>query len=400
MAAEGPTAREPAWRESDDDDARRATRMYMLVRSLAGPAAAAYAVSSPGDLPAAFWGLFAAGHVLGFAAVAVASSARWRILRPEITLPLDVAVLATLIALSGGAQSQLRDLVIVMMIAPAIVMSPRVVAITGVGVLFAYLAVALPDVFQHERGAASAVVAYVLGLGWATGAAVTLSGLRVAVSVRVASLLRGRRVLLAGVLDLEARERRRLTEDIHEGPLQSLLAASQDLEEVREGSADALARAERGVGAAIEQLRETIAGVHPVALEHGGLAAGLRAVAERAALRGGFQALVTVDPAAAGLRDEVVVNVARELITNVVEHAQATTLDVTVSLAGGMVVLEITDDGTGFAPEAVRSEAVGLASCQERVAAADGRFSVASAPGRGTRVRVELPPPPARRGRA
>ncbi len=399
MGVDRPTAAggRPA---GDDEDVRRATRGYLLARVLAAPPTAAFAVRSDRELQLVFWLLFALAVASGLVALAVAFSAHWRRLRPERTLPADVLVLAGLVALSGGAQSELRDLVIAMMIAPAIVLAPRVVAATGGALLAAYLLVALPDVAQDEPGAASAALAFTVGLGWATGTAVALSHLRVTASRRVTSLLSGRRILLGGVLDSEARERRRFTGDIHEGPLQFLLAARQDIEEAREGDPTALGRAEAGVLASIEALRETVASVHPVALDHGGLAAALRAVAERAAARGGFRAQVEVDPATEGLRDDVLVNVARELIANVAEHAAPGLLQVTVEAGPGVLVLVVADDGIGFVPAAVRAQAVGLAACEERVAAADGRFELDSAPGRGTRVRVELPPPvrAARRG--
>ncbi len=63
-------------------------------------------------------------------------------------------------------------------------------------------------------------------------------------------------------------------------------------------------------------------------------------------------------------------------------------------------MLTVEDNGAGFEPDAARpdrSEGVGLLGIQERVMDARGTFRVESAPGRGTRITVELPslgPPP------
>lgn len=378
-----------------DPAGRTALRSYLIARVLSAVAAAAYAVDSPGRLGLGFWLVFAAAAAGGAAVVALSFTDKWRSLRPEFTLPIDLAALGILLALSGGAQSELRHLILAMMIAPAIIMSPRVVALTGFGALAAYLAVAVPDLAQREPDAGSAVLSYVLGLLWATGTAVALSLVRARVAAQIGRLTEGRRVLLGAVLDAEARERRMVTETLHEGALQHLLAARQELDEVPAASVEqqeAIERAEAEIRAGIAALRETIAELHPVALEHAGLDAGLRAIVHRAADRGGLLARVEVAAGAEGVRDQLVANVARELITNVVEHARASTLTVRARPHGNGVVLLVEDDGVGFEPAALGTEAIGLAACAERVASADGSFTVDSTPGAGTRVRVELGP--------
>jgi two-component system NarL family sensor kinase len=381
--------RRGAWRVLMPD--REAVRWYMIVRSVSGPALVAYALRSPGELHPAFWFVFAAGHVLVTVAVIAAFSSRWRALRPALTIPLDIAVLTALLALSGGAQSELRNMILALMIAPAIVMPPRIVAITGLGLLLGYLGVAAPDLVRHQQGAPGAVVSYVLGLLWATGTAIVLSGVRTRGAERVDALTRSRRLLLGAVLDGEARDRRAVTATLHEGALQQLLAARQDLDEAAEDPG-AIAQAEARVRAAIAELRDTIAELHPVALDHGGLDAALRVITERAGERAGLASVVEVDAGAPSPHDDLIVNLVRELVSNVVEHARAAQLLVRVERHGSRMVLRVEDDGIGFEETQVTLDGMGLAACAERVGSADGTFAVDSAPGSGTRVRVELGP--------
>lgn len=370
-------------------------RVYLLVRLLAAIPAAAYVLGSNHRLEPAFWIVFGVTVVGGLATLAVAYSEAWDRLRPEHTLIPDVAALGTLLALSGGAQSELRHVVLVLMIAPAIIMAPRFVAYVGGAVLAAYLVGALPDVVQREPGAAGNVVTYLFGLVWVTGASIVLSEVQVRASEQVRMLTDGRQQLLGAVLDAEARDRGIITADLHEGALQLLLATRQELDEIpveNEEQRVAVDRVEAGMQAGIRALRDTIAGLHPVALDHAGLAAGLGAIAQRAADRTGLAVRVEVAPAAEGVRDELIVNVARELVSNVVEHARAQSLAVRVESASGRVVMEVEDDGVGFDPHRRRMDTLGLAACAERVAAARGSFTVDSSPGAGTRVRVELGP--------
>ncbi len=82
----------------------------------------------------------------------------------------------------------------------------------------------------------------------------------------------------------------------------------------------------------------------------------------------------------------------REALTNVARHANVGTASVTVCRANGTVTVEITDHGTGFAPERVSPHRRGVSgSIAERMARAGGRATVTTRPGAGTRVLLEWP---------
>jgi signal transduction histidine kinase len=83
--------------------------------------------------------------------------------------------------------------------------------------------------------------------------------------------------------------------------------------------------------------------------------------------------------------------IAREALANVVRHAGANVARVRVEPRGGHVIVEIIDDGCGFDPREGHPGHFGLESMRSRATEIDGRFAIASAPGRGTHVRVRVP---------
>jgi signal transduction histidine kinase len=215
---------------------------------------------------------------------------------------------------------------------------------------------------------------------------------------RIVELAAARGRLVAQTLAAEDRARRSISEVLHDHALQDLLASRQDLVEVIEepdGDAERVVRAREGIERAVQLLRESVFNLHPVVLEHAGLASAIRAVADHQARRGNFECLIDVDPDATGVHDELILSLARELLTNVAKHADAEKVQVEVRRDGSWIVLQVEDDGSGIElgrrEAALREGHVGLASSTERVEALAGRFEVEGRPGRGTRARAVLP---------
>jgi two-component system NarL family sensor kinase len=121
----------------------------------------------------------------------------------------------------------------------------------------------------------------------------------------------------------------------------------------------------------------------------------VRSIVERGAERAGFDYDIEVAAESSGDADDVVLALVRELVQNVVKHADASRLRVSVSESDGDLLLEVADDGRGMAPdrpdEALRDGHIGLASARERVDAIGGQLEVDSPAGAGTRVRVAIP---------
>jgi signal transduction histidine kinase len=86
--------------------------------------------------------------------------------------------------------------------------------------------------------------------------------------------------------------------------------------------------------------------------------------------------------------------IAREALANSCKHAQARTARVRIESAANCVVMEIADDGCGFEPGATRAGHFGLDSMRSRAAEIGADLSIASAPERGTVIRVNVPAHP------
>jgi two-component system, NarL family, sensor kinase len=202
------------------------------------------------------------------------------------------------------------------------------------------------------------------------------------------------RQLVAQVMEAEDAARRRIAQLIHDDALQSLLAANQELHEASPGRAQ-VTRAHEVVSASIARLREALVALHPVTLEEGGFELALGAVTRQAERQGGFAVEVDVDPEAIGDQDELLLAVARELITNAVRHSGASRVSVSLRRVDGGVELEVADDGSGI-PAGRREQAladghIGLASVTQRLGAAGGGLEITDAPGGGTVAVARVP---------
>ncbi|MFN2608033.1 MAG: sensor histidine kinase [Acidimicrobiales bacterium] len=215
--------------------------------------------------------------------------------------------------------------------------------------------------------------------------------------------------LLRRAINASETERRRIARDLHDGVVQRLAGVSWSLSAVARGI-DALGPAGdacEGASASIDQaaeetrrsmreLRAVIVDLSPPTLQHHGLATALADLTAPLAA-GGTSTRLDVDASVALTpeRETVVFRAAQEAIRNVVAHADARHVDVSLQRAGAAAVLTVADDGAGFSSghvEARRQEGhVGLTLLEGLVADAGGRLAVDSTPGHGTLVRVEVP---------
>ena len=212
-------------------------------------------------------------------------------------------------------------------------------------------------------------------------------------NARLRDELTSARTLLTEVLKAEDGGRRRIAQLIHDDSLQSLLAANQELMEAAPGR-EQVQRAHEVVEGAIARLREAMMALHPVTLEQGGFREALGAVARQAARQGSFEIEVVVDETALEREDELMLAVARELLTNVARHAGASRVEVVLRRNSDALELEVSDDGRGIDPgrreQALSEGHIGLASVAERVKQAGGTFELESSAG-GTRALARIP---------
>lgn len=361
---------------------------------IGGAAVVALAVVlGPADHGRAFVLALAAASVYAIVLAVLAARGLRRTPRIEISLA-DVGFILLLIACSGGALSEARVALVVYPIAMGLAHTARSIAFVAIVAAVGYTAVALSSF--GEPGAETAFMETLAAMVVVGAIGVALATAFQRRTRQIEELASGRAALLHEALDAEERERARIGERLHDGTLQSLLAAQQDVKEARAGYLQSLEFADEALTDAVDALRETVLGLHPASLAERGLEMGLRVEVDRVARRARVAVELDVDPAAVGPHDALLYAAARELITNVVEHASASRLTVTLAREPEAIVLTVRDDGAGMnvasrSAEALVQGRVGLASTRQRVGAAGGRFELRSSPGQGTTARVVVP---------
>lgn len=212
----------------------------------------------------------------------------------------------------------------------------------------------------------------------------------------VAGLSALREELLAQTMTASDEAARRISEFIHDGPLQDILAVRQELDELDTAfpGDERIVRASAGLRQASERLRQATFELHPAVLEHVGLGAAVQQLAEFTAERSGIEIATDIDYSARNAIDPVVFAMVRELLSNVVRHSAARNASVRLGITEGTCVLHVVDDGVGFSPETVTHRLeeghIGLASHRARVEAAGGATVFFDVPV-GTHVCVEVP---------
>ncbi|MEJ7832638.1 MAG: sensor histidine kinase [Nocardioides sp.] len=204
--------------------------------------------------------------------------------------------------------------------------------------------------------------------------------------------------LLRSAIDASDAERRRIARDLHDGVVQDLAGAAFSVSAVaREpqttgSSRTTLQAASSALRDSLRSLRSLVAEIHPPDLHPEGLPAALDDLIAPAAAAG-IQASVSVD----GMRHAndaeaaLVWRVAQEAVRNALRHSGATTLAVTVRGDNGTLALDVVDDGSGFDPDSVTDpNRYGLRGLRSLVRDVGGELEVISAPGEGTKVRMEV----------
>jgi signal transduction histidine kinase len=201
-----------------------------------------------------------------------------------------------------------------------------------------------------------------------------------------------RRSRTTRMVDAFDAERRRIERDLHDGAQQRLVGltlqlgiARFDLPPDTPGAA-AVARAHDQARELMVELRELIHGIHPHLLTDQGLPTALRDLADRCPVPAEVHAEI-----AERLPERVEATayfVVAEALTNVVRHADARAVRVTVRRARGALIVEVTDDGRGGADPAAGS---GLTGLSDRIAATGGQMLLSSPAGGPTRIRAVLP---------
>ncbi len=210
---------------------------------------------------------------------------------------------------------------------------------------------------------------------------------------------------LAGrLLSAKEEESRRLARELHDVVSQRLAVLGMEISAVQQQvaiSSPPISGRLRSMGVEVGRLAQDIhrlsRQLHPSMVDHLGLIATLRAECAAFSKQHGIAAeLVTAD-VPDSLAPEIALTlyrIAQESLWNVAKHAQARGVRLSVAQAEGGLLLAVEDDGKGFDPDQVKGQgSLGLVSMEERVRLVNGRFSIQSHPGKGTRVEVRVPLP-------
>jgi signal transduction histidine kinase/ActR/RegA family two-component response regulator len=206
----------------------------------------------------------------------------------------------------------------------------------------------------------------------------------------------------------EQHTREQIARTLHDGLQQQLVIVGLNLEQQlrhdREGTvapSELLAEAKRNLEEAIAAARSLNFELFPPVLQQSGLPAALKWLANWTQEKYKLEVRVIADPRADSGRKDVrtlIFESVRELIFNVVKHAQADRVTVELALdPGDQLCITVSDHGIGFESAGLdhRSKADqpgwGLFSIRERLTLLGGQFEIDSAPGRGTCVRLVAP---------
>lgn len=197
-------------------------------------------------------------------------------------------------------------------------------------------------------------------------------------------------------------ERQRLARDLHDSAAQSLYSltllaeasrrniASGEIEKVKEQ----ITRLGEMAQQTLKEMRLLVYQLRPMELETDNLVDAIRHRLDAVEKRSGVNAQLHVNLDAnipAGMESNLF-RIAQEALNNVLKHAEATVITVTLNGGSQFVELEIVDNGIGFDPMAINDQGgMGMGNIRERTETLGGQFSITSQPGNGTRLWVQVP---------
>jgi two-component system, NarL family, sensor histidine kinase UhpB len=200
----------------------------------------------------------------------------------------------------------------------------------------------------------------------------------------------------SAALHAQEEERTRVARDLHDEVNQSLTGLLLRLEAAREAAPPEmegeLAETKALANQAMTELLSLARQLRPTALDDLGLAAAIEGQVDR--LGGEIATSLDVEGDFSDLGDDaqlVVYRVAQEALSNAARHSGAGRVEVRLRRTdGGGVVLEVADDGRGFAfDESQRG--LGIGGMRERALLIGAELAIESRPGHGTTVRLTVP---------
>ena len=319
-----------------------------------------------------------------------------------LVLGADIAVVSTLSVLTGITSPEewtsdvLRIGLFLIPLIAAAQLNPDISTAIAIPTVAAFLATAWITKSDNHEPWASILLNTTILAGLA-GGSVALSRIQRSKVEMIARLAQQRTQLLDELAGLEKREREALAERVHDGALQYVLVARQDLDDVRSGSVDAVDRVQSSLKEASQLLRDVARELHPEVLARLGLKSAIAHLAASISARPNLALEVDSQTWPDDERtdaDHVLYGAAREILTNAIKHARAQKIHVELGRDAGIALLRITDDGVGISQTAITRSVenghIGLTSIRTKVLASGGQFDVrANSP--GTEITISIP---------
>jgi signal transduction histidine kinase len=220
---------------------------------------------------------------------------------------------------------------------------------------------------------------------------------RAAIAVDLAE--RVSRDAMRRVVEAQEQERARLARELHDETGQALTSILLGLKTLEEAVGTDEARAGAGalrelVVGTLREVRRLAVELRPAALDDFGLVPALERLVDAFRESSGIDVALEARIGGDRLGSEVettLYRIVQEALTNVVKHAAATRVSISLVRKDGSISAVVEDDGRGFSVDESRADALGLVGMRERAALLGGRVSIESARGRGTTLAVEVP---------
>jgi two-component system, NarL family, sensor histidine kinase DevS len=201
------------------------------------------------------------------------------------------------------------------------------------------------------------------------------------------------------VVEAQELERARLARELHDETGQALTSILLGLRSLEDGADSddvraAVAELRELVVSTLQDVRRLAVELRPAALDDFGLMPAIERLRDIVEEQGGLTVDVHSDLVDARLPKETetaLYRIAQEAFTNVLKHAAASRVTVTLDRNDDTVTLVVHDDGTGFELASVRDGSLGLVGMRERVALLGGRLTIESSEGAGTMLKADVP---------
>jgi signal transduction histidine kinase len=223
-------------------------------------------------------------------------------------------------------------------------------------------------------------------------------------SLEVFEVETDRRIAEMEHAQLLAKDRDRIGRELHDGIVQNIYAAGLSLEEARLLVSEDPPQAQQRIGAVMDALNQTIQDIRRYIfdLRVAEQTRELETVLENLVRDLRLDTMLEVDLEVTGQRccwlDSQKVahltQIVREALSNVVQHAEANHVTVSLGYRGESTVLTVSDDGKGLAPKSLGDggfQGQGLTNMRERAALLGGELVVEGTPGSGLRLALTIP---------